>query len=200
MRRRRSEGTPASERLLAAARRLFAQRGFFGVSVRDIVQAAAVTQPALYYHFGSKEGLHATVCRCAAADYRAALSRAAGGPGSVMERIVRVCEAHVLAVDESILLDAAFMPDSPSCRETSTWLARDAWLSGVVAVLRELIIEGIETAEIDKCDAGSAAIALAGAATASSWLAEKKTGPAARQSLAVALATVFQGLHPAAVR
>ena len=200
MRRRRGEGTPASERLLAAARRLFAQRGFLGVTVRDIVQAAVVSQPALYYHFRDKEGLYATVCRCAAADYRAALSLAASGSGSVLERIVRVCEAHVLAVDESILLDAAFKPDSPSCCGTSTWLARDAWLSGVVAVLRQLIEEGIETAEIDKCDAGTAAIALAGAATAASWLAEKKTGHAARDDLTAALATVIQGLHPAAVK
>ncbi|MBP7797389.1 MAG: TetR/AcrR family transcriptional regulator [Thermoanaerobaculaceae bacterium] len=200
MRRSASNGTPAAERLLVSARRLFAQRGFFGVSIDEVVRAAAVTPPSLYYHFKNKEGLHAAVCRRAAADYQAALSRAASASGSVVQRIVRVCEAHVLAADESILLAAAFKADPASCGVISTWPARDAWLSGVVAVLRVLIVEGIEAAEIGECDAGCAAIALAGAATAASWLGDRTTEPFARDGLAAALATVFQGLHPAGVR
>jgi len=39
------------------AARLFASRGFDATSVRTIVEAAGVTKPTLYYHFGSKEGL-----------------------------------------------------------------------------------------------------------------------------------------------
>jgi AcrR family transcriptional regulator len=43
--------------LARAAARLFAARGFDATSVREIVEAAEVTKPTLYYHFGSKEGL-----------------------------------------------------------------------------------------------------------------------------------------------
>lgn len=39
------------------AARLFALRGYDATSVREIVEAAGVTKPTLYYHFGSKEGL-----------------------------------------------------------------------------------------------------------------------------------------------
>lgn len=39
------------------ASRLFASRGYDATSVREIVEAAGVTKPTLYYHFGSKEGL-----------------------------------------------------------------------------------------------------------------------------------------------
>jgi AcrR family transcriptional regulator len=39
------------------AARLFASRGYDATSVREIVEAAGVTKPTLYYHFGSKEGL-----------------------------------------------------------------------------------------------------------------------------------------------
>ncbi len=39
------------------AARLFATRGYDATSVREIVAAAGVTKPTLYYHFGSKEGL-----------------------------------------------------------------------------------------------------------------------------------------------
>lgn len=43
--------------LLAAATKLFARRGFSGVSVRDIALAAKVNHGLVHRHFGSKEGL-----------------------------------------------------------------------------------------------------------------------------------------------
>ena len=45
------------ERIFLAAERLFAERGFDGVSVRDIVQEAGVNLAAVSYHFGSKSAL-----------------------------------------------------------------------------------------------------------------------------------------------
>lgn len=43
--------------MLREAAALFAANGYDAVSVREIVAAAGVTKPALYYHFGSKEGV-----------------------------------------------------------------------------------------------------------------------------------------------
>lgn len=48
----------ARERLLQAAVELFTVRGYAATSVREIVEAAGLTKPALYYHFGSKEGIY----------------------------------------------------------------------------------------------------------------------------------------------
>ena len=42
------------ERLLAAAAKLFAAKGYAATTVRDILRAAKVTAPVLYHHFGSK--------------------------------------------------------------------------------------------------------------------------------------------------
>lgn len=39
------------------AARLFAAQGYDATSVREIAEAAGVTKPTLYYHYGSKEGL-----------------------------------------------------------------------------------------------------------------------------------------------
>src|SRR5262245_45280680 len=44
-------------RLLDAAVRLFAHKGYPATSTREIVEAAGVTKPMLYYYFQSKEGL-----------------------------------------------------------------------------------------------------------------------------------------------
>lgn len=44
-------------RLLDVALTLFASRGFDAVGVQEIVEAAGVTKPTLYHHFGNKIGL-----------------------------------------------------------------------------------------------------------------------------------------------
>lgn len=48
---------PVPERLLGAATRLFAERGYEGTSVQAIVAAAGVTKGAMYHYFGSKDDL-----------------------------------------------------------------------------------------------------------------------------------------------
>jgi len=47
--------------LVAAARRLFAERGYHGVSVRDVTAAAGVTRGALAHHFADKQDLFLAV-------------------------------------------------------------------------------------------------------------------------------------------
>ena len=55
--RSRAEVVPVSERLLAAASRLFAERGFALTSVQEIVEHAGVTKGAMYHYFSSKDDL-----------------------------------------------------------------------------------------------------------------------------------------------
>lgn len=56
---------PIARRILDAATELFAGKGFAAASTREIVEAAGVTKPMLYYYFQSKEGL----CRAALAGF-----------------------------------------------------------------------------------------------------------------------------------
>lgn len=51
------------ERLLAAAAELFAERGFFNTTVREIAERARVNIAAGHYHFGSKQELYLEVTR-----------------------------------------------------------------------------------------------------------------------------------------
>jgi len=53
----RKNARPGRDRLLDAAERLFAKRGFHGVSIRDITDAAKVDVALVNYHFGDKRGL-----------------------------------------------------------------------------------------------------------------------------------------------
>jgi AcrR family transcriptional regulator len=43
--------------MVAAAERLFSERGYHGVSMDEIATASGISKPMLYYYFGSKEGL-----------------------------------------------------------------------------------------------------------------------------------------------
>jgi AcrR family transcriptional regulator len=60
--KKKAAGTkPGKERILDAAERLFARHGFYGVSVRNITDAAEVDVALVNYHFGSKRELFAAV-------------------------------------------------------------------------------------------------------------------------------------------
>lgn len=45
------------EIIISCATRLFASRGYDAVGIQEIVNAAGITKPTLYYYFGSKLGL-----------------------------------------------------------------------------------------------------------------------------------------------
>ena len=63
-RRRRGPGADGSrDRLLAAAAREFAARGFAGASVDRIAAAAGLNKAMIYYHFKSKAALYREIIR-----------------------------------------------------------------------------------------------------------------------------------------
>ena len=54
----RADGRATAEQVVAAAERLFAERGVEAVSLREVGKAAASRNTAVaHYHFGGKEGL-----------------------------------------------------------------------------------------------------------------------------------------------
>ncbi|MCD6594469.1 TetR/AcrR family transcriptional regulator [bacterium] len=49
--------------IFQSAIELFARRGYYATTIRDIVEKAGVTQPMVYYYFGSKEKLFISCVR-----------------------------------------------------------------------------------------------------------------------------------------
>ncbi|TAN56737.1 MAG: TetR/AcrR family transcriptional regulator [Rhodospirillales bacterium] len=58
-----ASGLQTRDRILEAAHRIFAQKGFRAATVFDIVSAAGTNQASINYHFGSKEKLYREVLR-----------------------------------------------------------------------------------------------------------------------------------------
>jgi len=80
------------ERLLRAAVAVFDRKGYAAASVREIVEQAGITKPALYYHFGSKEGILVAILQEGLRQFQGAIARALARPGSVRERLEALCE------------------------------------------------------------------------------------------------------------
>ena len=85
---------PTRTRLLAVARRAFAERGFAGASVRLITARAGANLGAVTYHFGSKENLYNTVLEEFTTPLGARVIELASAPGPAIDRIGRVIEAY----------------------------------------------------------------------------------------------------------
>jgi len=92
------------DRIMKAAERLFAERGYDGTSIRAIVARARVNQAAINYHFDGKDGLYREVLRTA---FR----------GLTEDQLAHAAEANAMSREEAL---AAFVR-----RQLRPLLARD---------------------------------------------------------------------------
>ena len=76
------------ERVLEIATDLFAEKGYAGTSVREIVDRAGVSKPVLYYYFKSKEGLFYAILEWAADVQREILNEIFEASGTVLDRFI----------------------------------------------------------------------------------------------------------------
>jgi AcrR family transcriptional regulator len=106
---------PTQVRILAAARELFAQRGFAGAGTRDIAAAAGVNQGLIAYHFGGKDALFQAVVDGELERLCASLDRA--GPDAALPDLLSACLDHQELVQ---LIAHALLEPGP----------RRAWLLG----------------------------------------------------------------------
>lgn len=78
----------SKERMIAAARRLFREHGYFGTALSDVVAESSAPRGSLYFHFpGGKEELATEVALLHSADAIAHINRAAGTTGTAAELI-----------------------------------------------------------------------------------------------------------------
>jgi len=79
-------------RLLASATELFNRKGYAGTTVREIVAAAGVSKPVLYYYFRNKEGIFLDLMREALSQFDALLRDSEQSEGSAPERLKTLAE------------------------------------------------------------------------------------------------------------
>lgn len=87
------------QKILVAAERLFATKGFLDVSASEIVREASVAHGLLFHHFGSMEELYAEVSRVAAQRMNEAQVESFRGK-TAREQVASFLRAHMKAVKQ----------------------------------------------------------------------------------------------------
>jgi len=82
----------ARARLLSQAIELFNRKGYATTTVREIVEAAGVTKPVLYYYFGNKEGLFLELMQSGWTQFAQVTEEACRSRGSPWQRLLRLCD------------------------------------------------------------------------------------------------------------
>ncbi len=79
----RMTGQERRQAIIEAAVKLFSERGFRGVTTREIAAEVGVTEPVLYQHFPSKRDL-----------YRAMIERKIEQSGTLFDRFHTICQSN----------------------------------------------------------------------------------------------------------
>ena len=156
----------ARDRLFRAAIELFNRKGYPATTVREIVEAAGVTKPVLYYYFGSKEGIYLALLEEARKAFQAQVDEVRESRGRVRERIFILARRLFLLFRENIevvrLVHAIYYGPPQGAPPFDF----DAFYFTFQGVLEHLIEEGIRTGELRPGRVSPMATALHGATAA----------------------------------
>jgi AcrR family transcriptional regulator len=155
------------ERLLRAAVCVFDRKGYAAASVREIVEMAGVAKPALYYHFGSKEGVLKAILVEGAREFDQTIAPALARPGTTRERIIALCEDVYGLFTQNLsfvrVTHAVFLGPSDIAPDFDFTV----YERSIVSALDRIVREGQERGEVVPAACGEdIAIALLGVVTA----------------------------------
>ncbi|HEX6261485.1 MAG TPA: ScbR family autoregulator-binding transcription factor [Actinomycetota bacterium] len=99
MARRTDRGEETRSRILAAAAAAFAERGYAGTSMNELVRATGLTKGAFYFHFDSKEDLALEVFRWKHEEWQAMVAEAIEEGARALDQLVAVMGAVTECVE-----------------------------------------------------------------------------------------------------
>jgi AcrR family transcriptional regulator len=146
------DGNAVRDRLLGEALQLFARKGFESASVRELTEAAKVTRPTLYYHFGSKEGLYLELVERLCATVEDSILHSLVPQGTPRVRL----RSFVLNILDSIIEDASkqrfFFTIVLDPRRNTLSSFHERTRNFIAAILGLLLEEGVEKGEFGTDD------------------------------------------------
>lgn len=178
------------EKLIAAARRAFAEHGYAAASMDNLTAEVGLTRGALYHNFGDKRGLFAAVVDqidTEMATYAKEVGSKTGDlwSGLLAEGAAYMEKALDPEVQRIVLLDGPSVLGDPS-----QWPSQNQCLQATKATLKQLIDEGV----LKSVDIEAAAILMNGAAlNAALWIAANPDPESALPRALEAFNTMMSG-------
>ena len=145
------KGAQTREKILLRAARLFNEKGYFGVSLADLMQATGLKKGGLYNHFESKEKLALEAFDYAIGLYRRRYEEALVGKTHAADRLLAIVDVMRKNITNPpvsggcVLMNAAIESDDafPALRERAR-KAMDSWRK----LVRRTVEAGLASGEI----------------------------------------------------
>jgi TetR/AcrR family transcriptional regulator len=183
------------QRLLASATDLFTRKGYAATTVREIVGAAGVTKPVLYYYFRNKEGIYLELMREAFSRLDELIAGTAGDRGSATQKLLRLCDRTYTLFMENVKVARVMYSIYYGPHQGAPFFDFDAYHLKFQEAVRGLIHEGIRNGEFRKGNPEDMTWAILGAINVAMEVhlghPELQLG---REGLARILKIIFQGI------
>ncbi|WP_051937918.1 TetR/AcrR family transcriptional regulator [Ghiorsea bivora] len=154
---------PSATQILIAAEKLFAKRGYDGVSMQQIAADAGISKANIYHHFKLKDELYLAVLKCALQDMKLLLTELQHVDGTSAEQLAHFSIEHLKHINAKSNISRLIlreMLDSNSSRGQD--LAEQVFAE-YFSLLRSLLCQCQERGEIRRdIDPDHMAAALAG--------------------------------------
>lgn len=157
-----TENLNGRDRILYEAARLFVNKGYNGVSMREIGEASGMTKAALYYHFKDKQDLLREIIKASLEKTQAQFSKFPDTTLSTREQISQMInqvfhqEAGERGILHLIYVEASHMEEA--LHNEITAIYHDQFLN----VLEKILQNGVQRSELKIIDSRLAARLLFG--------------------------------------
>jgi TetR/AcrR family transcriptional regulator len=156
------------DKILDVAEVLFARRGFEGVGMREVAEAAGLGKSSLFHHFRSKAQLYLAVTERLLAQIDERLAAALAASGGPLERLDRWTDALVDALAERepaarLLLRGLFEDDAFDAEAWPEGQAAERHLESILDGILALLREGMEGGAFRRASGPHAVQTLIGA-------------------------------------
>jgi len=196
-RRRVEKDGAARKRLMESALELFTRKGYASTTVREIVAAAGVTQPVLYYYFRNKEGIYLELMEQGFRKFDALLVDPGEASAAVATRLSVLSDRVYTLFREKIGLARLMYSIYYGPPQGAPFFDFDAYHFKFQAAVRGLIEEGIRRREFRRGNPDTMTWAVIGAVNTAMELelCHPEISPG-REGLSDVLAILFRGMAP----
>ncbi|MEN4527190.1 TetR/AcrR family transcriptional regulator [Pantoea agglomerans] len=183
-------------KLIAAARKAFAEKGFAAASMDELTASVGLTRGALYHNFGDKKGLLAAVVAQVDGEMAQQAKATASGVSDAWEKLVAEGIAYIrMAMDAEV--QRIVLRDGPAfLGDPSQWPSQNSCLEAT----RETITRLIDSGLMKPVDADATAHLLNGAAlNAALWVASSSEPEKALPKMIDVFTQLAGGLRHSAI-
>ena len=183
------------QRLLEGAAELFTRKGYAATTVREIVAAAGVTKPVLYYYFRNKEGIYLELMQEAFAKMDDLVAISLEEQGSPIQKLLSLCDRAYSLFMENIKAVRVMYAIYYGPHQGAPFFDFDAYHLKFLEAIRRLIEEGIRKGEFRKGNAEDMTWLILGAINVvmEAHLGHPEMG-IGREGLARVLNLIFRGI------